>query len=227
MRRAIAAAAAAGLLVGIGTTGVGLALTHDPPGATTSRSMMGRGTSMTGTYGHDWRSATSESAWLREMVAHHREAISAAGELARSDRPVMRAFGRRIVADQTAQVQEMESWLAAWYPDEADDDPSYEPMMRDLSGLSGDRLDRAFLQDMVGHHMVAVMMAQQLLVRGTAAHDEVADLARTIRDDQSREIAWMGRRLSAWWGDSSRGWCGMPGGMHGGMGGGMRGWMRG
>lgn len=72
--------------------------------------------------------------------------------------------------------------------------------MRDLSGLSGDRLDRTFLEDMVGHHMAAVMMSQRLLVHGTAEHDEVADLARTIRTEQVREIRWMSERLSAWFG---------------------------
>ncbi len=48
----------------------------------------------------------------------------------------------------------MRSWLAAWYP-EADHDAEYQPMMRDYSGLSGDDLDLAFLQDMIPHHMVA------------------------------------------------------------------------
>lgn len=213
MRRAIAVAAAVGVLVGVGTTGVGLALTHDGPAGTTYGSMMGRGASTMGGDGPGRYAAGSEAGWLREMVAHHREAIAAAGELVRSQRPVMRAFGHRIVADQSAQVQEMEAWLTEWYPEEPDEDPSYEPMMRDLTDLSGDRLDRTFLQDMVGHHMAAVMMSQQLLVHGTAAHDAVADLARTIRDDQSREIGWMDRRLVAWWGESARGWCGMQGGM--------------
>ena len=41
---------------------------------------------------------------------------------------------------------------------------------------------------MVGHHMAAVMMSQQLLMRGLDEHRAVADLARTIRDDQMDEI---------------------------------------
>lgn len=205
MRRTVAVAAAVGVLAGLGGTGMGLALASDGP----DRGPLARTSMMGGPGSTTMRAATSEATWLREMVAHHREAIAAAGELARSDRPAMRAFGRRIVAHQSAQVEEMEAWLRDWYPDEATDDPAYEPMMRDLSGLDGDRLDRAFLRDMVGHHMAAVMMAQQLLVRGTAEHDAVTDLARTIRHDQAREIAWMRGRLSAWFGDAAGGWCGM------------------
>jgi uncharacterized protein (DUF305 family) len=70
-------------------------------------------------------------------------------------------------------------------------------MMRDLTGLSGDALDLAFLQDMIGHHMSAVMMSQHLLWRGTD-HAEVAALARSIRDDQHAEIIQMQRWMTQW-----------------------------
>ena len=158
--------------------------------------------SMSGGTGRDTWSTDDEAGFLREMVAHHREAIEMAGELARSERPAMRALGARIVSSQTAQVEQMEAWLDEWYADEPAD-TAYEPMMRDLSGLSGDRLDRTFLEDMVGHHMAAVMMSQRLLVHGGAEHDEVADLARTIRTEQAREIRWMSARLSTWFGVSA------------------------
>ena len=147
-------------------------------------------------------STADEADFLREMVAHHREAIEMAGELSRSDRAAMRDLGASIVASQSAQVEQMEAWLDEWYADEPTD-TAYEPMMRDLSGLSGDRLDRTFLEDMVGHHMAAVMMSQRLLVHGAAEHDEVAELARTIRTEQVREIRWMNERLSTWFGVSS------------------------
>lgn len=140
--------------------------------------------------------SADEPEYLIEMVAHHGEAVAAAGELARSDRSAMRAFGESIVESQSAQIDQMRAWLAEWYP-EQDTDADYQPMMRDLTGLSGDRLDRAFLEDMVGHHMMAVMMSQHLLGRGTE-HQEVADLARSIRDDQHDEIIQMQRWLSQW-----------------------------
>jgi uncharacterized protein (DUF305 family) len=140
--------------------------------------------------------AASEPEYLADMVDHHREAVAAAGELARSDRPEMRAFGESIVQTQSAQIEQMTAWLADWYPEQSTT-VDYRPMMRDLSGLSGDRLDRAFLQDMIGHHMAAVMMSQHLLWRGTD-HEEVAQLARSIRDDQRAEIIQMQRWLAQW-----------------------------
>lgn len=140
--------------------------------------------------------SADEPDYLVEMVAHHEEAVEAAHELARSDRPAMQAFGDSIVKTQSAQIDQMLAWLDEWYP-EQDTDADYQPMMRDLTDLSGDRLDQAFLEDMVGHHMMAVMMSQHLLSQGTE-HDEVADLARSIRDDQHDEIIQMQRWLSQW-----------------------------
>lgn len=140
---------------------------------------------------------TTEFGYLTEMVAHHEEAVAAATELQRSERPTMRAFGRSIVTSQTAQIVQMKTWLAEWYPGRSTD-VDYQPMMRDLTGLSGDRLDRVFLEDMIPHHMMAVMMSQQLLAQGVADHDEVNALASSIRDEQHAEIFWMQRRLEAW-----------------------------
>jgi uncharacterized protein (DUF305 family) len=140
-----------------------------------------------------------ELEYLTQMVAHHREGIAAARELRRSDRRQMRQLGARIVASQTTQVEQMQRWLDDWYAGPSGGD-GYQPMMRDLSGLSGDALDRAFLQDMIVHHMVAVMKSQHLLVRGADEHPEVAELAQVIRDEQRREILGMHRWLRQWCG---------------------------
>ncbi|MGH3457331.1 DUF305 domain-containing protein [Aeromicrobium sp.] len=165
--------------------------------------MTPRSTSTPGWWDDSWdsmhgASPSSEPEYLVEMVAHHEEAVAAARELTRSDRAQMRAFGASIVRTQSAQIEQMTIWLANWYPDHSTA-AHYRPMMRDLTGLSGDRLDRAFLQDMVGHHMVAVMMSQHRLWQGTE-HREVAALARLIRDDQHAEIIQMQRWLDRWFG---------------------------
>jgi len=155
----------------------------------------------------------SEYAYLAEMVAHHEEAVVAARHLQRSQRAEMREFGEAIVASQSAQIDQMQQWLADWYPNRSGR-VDYQPMMRDLTGLSGHRLDRVFLQDMLGHHMGAVMMSQQLLMRGVANHAQVEVLAKTIRDEQHAEIFQMQQWLRAWFGDDWR--HGMRGGMYSG-----------
>jgi uncharacterized protein (DUF305 family) len=147
----------------------------------------------------------SEFAYLTQMIPHHEEAVAAAEELlARSDRPEMKEFARSIIATQTAQIDEMKADLARWYPGR-DTTADYTPMMRDLSQLAGDELDQAFLQDMIPHHGMAVMMSQQLLTRDLAEHQEVTDLATTIRDEQRAEIMTMMEWLRTWFGASAHG----------------------
>lgn len=222
----IVAAAVAVVLVAATTAAAVIALDHHDNSSAGQVSSQdggdgpGRGTPWAWMHGgrlHD------EAEYLSRMVAHHQEAVAAAEQLQRSDRPQMRAFGADIVATQSAQIDQMTAWLDEWYPDQRAD-TGYRPMMRDLSNLSGDALDRAFLRDMTVHHMAAVMMSQQLLARGLATHPEVARLARTIRDQQHAEIFRMQRWLHAWFGES---WHGGYGGMMGGMMGRGHGWMRG
>ena len=50
----------------------------------------------------------------------------------------MREFGAVIVASQTAQIQQMRTWLALWHPGEPTD-VDYQPMMRDLPACPGTR----------------------------------------------------------------------------------------
>lgn len=147
----------------------------------------------------------SEFDFLVQMIPHHEEAIESARVLlAGTDRPEMRAFAEQIIATQSAEVVQMKEWLATWYPDR-DTTVDYEPMMRDLTSLTGDALDRAFLDDMIPHHMMAVMMSQQLVTQGLAEHPEVVPFAETIRDAQHAEIRQMAGWLQEWFGASPMG----------------------
>ena len=154
----------------------------------------------------------SEFDYLTQMIPHHEEAIAAAKVLQQgTERQEMRDFAASIIETQSAEVEQMKEWLAAWYPGR-DTSVDYEPMMRDLSGLSGNALDRAFLQDMVPHHMMAVMMSQQLVSGDLAEHDAVVPFAENIRDTQHQEIRTMAGWLAAWFGESPMGPMGR--GMH-------------
>lgn len=142
----------------------------------------------------------SEFDYLTEMIPHHEEAIATATVLQQgTQRPEMRSFARSIIETQTAEVQQMKRFLAARYPGR-DTYADYAPMMRDLTGLRADALDRAFLEDMIPHHMMAVMMSQRLLMAGLADYDEIIPFARNIRDVQQSEIRMMAGWLKAWFG---------------------------
>ena len=67
-----------------------------------------------------------------------------------------------------------------------------------LDQLSGDDFDKAFLMQMSMHHAMAIMMARP--AEAQAAHQETKDLARTIIDDQTKEIAQMRTWARDWYG---------------------------
>ena len=142
----------------------------------------------------------SEFDFLTQMIPHHEEAVASARVLlAGTERPAMKAFAERIIQTQSAEVVQMQEWLAAWYPGR-DTTVDHRPMMRDLAGLTGDELDRAFLEDMIRHHMMAVMMSQQLVAGSLAEHPQVVSFARSIRDGQRAEIGQMAGWLRDWFG---------------------------
>ena len=163
-------------------------------------SMAGRGMGM---------QVASEFDYLTQMIPHHDEAIAAAQVLQRgTQRQEMRDFAVSIIEMQTAEVEQMKAWLAAWYPGR-DTHVDYDPMMRDLTGLGGTALDQAFLDDMIPHHMMAVMMSQQFVTANLANHPEVIPFAKNIRDTQHNEIQMMAGWLRDWFGTT-------PGMGHGG-----------
>lgn len=171
-----------------------------PDGMNGTEAMGGGMSSGAGMMGMSDMKVTDEFSYLSMMIPHHEEAITAAESLkSGTDRAELREFAQKIIDTQTREVNQMRLWLGAWYPGR-NTTVDYTPMMRDLSSLRGDSLDRAFLQDMIPHHMAAVMMSQQLLAMGLADHAELEPFAQTIRDSQRAEIMTMHGWLSQWFG---------------------------
>ncbi|MFU8795363.1 MAG: DUF305 domain-containing protein [Dethiobacteria bacterium] len=133
----------------------------------------------------------SEFEFLTHMIPHHEEAVATATYLKENtEREEIRAFAEGIIRTQSAEIEQMTTWLENWYPDR-NHQVDYQPMMRNLKSLQGDVLDQVFLEDMIPHHMAAIMMSQQLINRSLADHEEVEILARSIRNSQSIEIQIM------------------------------------
>ena len=180
--------------------------------------------------GHAMASAAfDELSFLQHMIPHHQEAIDTATALLEmTQRPELRTLLEEVVATQTAEVALMRGWIAEWYPGEPQE-VDYAPMMRDLAGAPVEERERAWLEDMVMHHMMAVRDARSLLVGGWATRPEVAQLAVDIVQGQMAEIQLMRGWLSSWFGDATgmgamgMGGMGMGGTGMGGMGTGMGG----
>ncbi len=69
-------------------------------------------------------------------------------------------------------------------------------MMRSLEGKTGDRFDKAFLDEMIPHHEGAVLMAQKVLE--VSERPELRKLAEEIIIAQEKEITQMETWKKEW-----------------------------
>lgn len=146
---------------------------------------------------HSMMMVKSEREFLEGMIPHHQEAVDTAKEvIARGgSTPLIKKLVEDIVVAQEKEIALMKGWYQSWYGEayvvKAD---AYTPMMRDLSSLNGEALDTVFLEDMIMHHMGAIMMAQS--VQPYIEHKEVTDLSKSIVKTQTEEIQLMRKILS-------------------------------
>lgn len=140
---------------------------------------------------------TSERSFVENMIPHHQEAVDTAREVLErgGSTEEIQNLMNSIITAQTAEIDLMREWYREWYGETYKDSNVYEPMMRELESLSGATLDRVFLEDMIMHHMGAIMMARS--VQPYVEHTEIATLTQNIVVTQSAEIAQMRQILEA------------------------------
>ncbi len=146
---------------------------------------------------HTGHSIQSEREFITEMIPHHEEAVLTAKEvLSRgATTPEIKTLMENIISAQEKEIADMKAWHQAWYNIPYTPSGKYTPMMRDLSELSGVDIDKAFLEDMVMHHMGAIMMARS--VEPHIAHEEIRSLTKAIVESQSKEIELMQNLLTS------------------------------
>lgn len=137
----------------------------------------------------------NEREFIEMMIPHHEEAIDTATQVLKRGATTeeIETLMNNIVTAQTAEVEAMRGWYEVWFGEAYTDTLEYELMMRDLSGLSGEAIDRAFLEDMIPHHMGAIMMARS--IQPYIEHEEMTILTENIVRTQSAEIVQMREML--------------------------------
>lgn len=140
---------------------------------------------------------SSEREFIEGMIPHHQEAVDTAKEVIErgGTTPEIKKLAENIVVAQEAEIAEMKQWYQDWYGEVYTDNGDYMSMMRELETLSGADIDRVFLEDMIGHHMGAIMMARS--VQPYVEHDELAELTQAVVKTQSAEIVQMRQMLQS------------------------------
>ncbi len=128
--------------------------------------------------------------FLAMMIPHHQEAIDTAKIiLGGSQNADLKELAENIVTTQTAEIAQMQEWGTKWHGTDFKASEKYMAMMPDLTKLSGEELDQAFITGMIHHHKGAIMMAEK--VKKMTEHQELLDMADAIIEAQTKEVEMM------------------------------------
>lgn len=141
-----------------------------------------------------------EMEFLASMIDHHAIAVQMA-QLCRSraTHAELLQMCSDIAKNQSMEIQQMQTWLGDWYdmqgaPHQVEHD---EADMTTLAGLSGAAFEKAFMEQMAPHHMVALQQAAECLVR--ASHGELVGMCQDMADSQAAEIKTLRTWLCRWY----------------------------
>lgn len=152
--------------------------------------------------------------FLDGMVLHHQGAMAMAKALQdQSQRPEMQQLATDIITAQAAEIEQMQQWRQAWYPNASPEPVMYDAqmghamamtpdmqkamMMSPDLGQADDEFDLRFINAMIPHHEGALTMAQQAL---NSDRPELREVAETILTTQQAEISQMQQWRQSWYG---------------------------
>jgi uncharacterized protein (DUF305 family) len=165
---------------------------------------------------------SADTHFIVMMIPHHEGAIAMANlALQRSRRPEIRALATRIRDSQSQENVQMRRWYRQWTGREVPAWPAgglgHGPGMGGMGmggmgmggGLPGfatslealrtaPDFDRAFLELMIAHHRMGVMMASH--AQWGTVHGELRDLEAAMVRVQSEEIDQMAQWYRRWYG---------------------------
>lgn len=173
--------------------------------------MMGMRYNTEGSYS----SSNMDAHFIEQMIPHHEDAITMA-KLAqtKAKRAEIKTLAQNIIDSQSKEITQMKSWYKDWYGRDLPTGTqvmNQHGMMGNTSGMhmgmmgndtdltrleQSTDFDKAFVEDMIPHHQMAVMMAS-MLKNGTA-RPEMKKLADDIITAQTEEINQMREWLKSW-----------------------------
>ncbi|MFZ2523524.1 MAG: DUF305 domain-containing protein [Minisyncoccia bacterium] len=179
------------------------------------RSMMGRvnnsnNTNSSGTFG---MMNNIDAHFIEQMIPHHDGAIEMAKlALQKAKRPEIKTLAQKIISAQEKEVIEMQSWYKSWFGGDVKKGNTYSMMggMMSQGGMhmvgsqqdtqtleNATDFDKAFIENMISHHQLAIIMAQML--KAGTNRQEMLTLSNNITESQSKEIEQMESWYKNWY----------------------------
>ncbi len=151
--------------------------------------------------------------FIEQMIPHHEDAITMANlAIDRAQHDEIKTLSESIKKTQSEEITKMKEWYRDWYGKDVSEGTQVmgghgmgaAGMNMGMMGNETDtqrlenaeNFDKAFIEEMIPHHQMAVMMAQMLL-RGTN-RPEMRELGQDIIDAQTKEINDMRTWYQAW-----------------------------
>ncbi|MEE3717979.1 DUF305 domain-containing protein [Tumidithrix elongata RA019] len=150
---------------------------------------------------------TADRHFIEMMIPHHEGAVQMADlALKLSKRPEIRQLAAAIKRDQTREIAQMGSWYKQWYNTTVPSSGTINHrgmmgmrnmMAADLKSLeNAPDFDKAFIEEMIPHHKMALMMSSAIVDSDRA---EMRNLSRAIVQSQSAEIEQMRQWYQTWY----------------------------
>jgi uncharacterized protein (DUF305 family)/Spy/CpxP family protein refolding chaperone len=145
--------------------------------------------------------------FIEQMIPHHDDAVKMADLApAQAEHPELRDLAEKIKRVQTDEIALMRGWYQTWYGTAVPSSTTGGMAMgrSDSMVLDGARpFDKVFIEQMIPHHEMAVMMSRMALER--VSRPELRGLLQSIITSQSAEIAQMRRWYATWYGVAAPG----------------------
>ena len=147
--------------------------------------------------------------FLDSMIHHHYGAITMAKMvLGKTERPELKAFARKIIDDQSKEIDYMKGLREQWYAGKPQAVNMEMPgmiggmkimtseHMKEMDEMPPAHFDDHFLNMMIAHHEGAVTMSKD--AEKKAEHPEIKQLAQKIIQAQGPEIEQMKKWKELW-----------------------------
>jgi len=136
--------------------------------------------------------------FLEEMIPHESNAVDTSRYfLENSENDELKIFAQTIANDQTKEIWTMLGFYQIWFNASYPGSPRYMTMMPDLTQLSGQELDKAYVRGMIMQHQAAVKMAQA--ISGRTKLPELRTMATEMSIKKVAELVslneWMNKNL--------------------------------
>lgn len=163
---------------------------------------------------NDSQSSVIDAHFIEQMIPHHEDAITMSKlALTKARRPEIKQLAQNIIQSQGKEITQMKDWYQLWFDREI---PTGSNTMNQHGMMGGSQMhmgmmgndtdvtrlensqdfDRSFVEGMIPHHQMAVMMAS-MLKNGTT-RPEMKTLADDIIAAQTKEIDMMRTWLTDW-----------------------------